>query len=324
MTEQSAAPTTGGLPREIFWKTFKDPLTGTAFQALQVKSNAYSVRSREADFAPRYEGVSPLWYGVIISPSGFAAEEATYKRSPRLLFRNREDLLSLIEGMPPPTNLMGQRDLAEACASYSLALQQSEFLRIPKSEAASLALKASWLYRDWADNGYEPAAAQVPALRGIALEKYQQAYEQEDISKLKIGSAGVAYLIAELLRERGEYEESLRWFSRVRSDKSITSEVKRVAEDQMLLCRDQRSKAKERADYQPPARERGKERVVFQLYRDQAAWLKQFVEGCTLGESEILRGTLDALKRCGIDCTGFESEEQLAEWLAARLADKDS
>ena len=199
----SADRATGELPRELFWKTFKDPLTGGEFQALQVKSNAYSVRKRGVDFAPFYEGVNPLWYGVIVSPAGFAAEESVYKRSPRLLFRNREDVLAQIEGMPPPTHLMGERDLAQACASYSLALQLTEHLRLPQAEVASLALKASWLYRDWADEGYEPAAALYPALRQIALEKYMAAYEKEDISKLKLGSAGVGYLIAELLREQG-------------------------------------------------------------------------------------------------------------------------
>jgi uncharacterized protein (DUF2225 family) len=247
-----------------------------------------------------------------------------YKRSAKLLFRDRDEMLTQIEGMPPPTNLTGVRDLAQACASYTLALQQAEFLRIPQAEVASLALKSSWLYRDWADEGYKPAEAQYPALRKLALEKYLVAYEQEDVSKLKIGSTGVAYLIAELLREQGRFDESLRWFSRVKADKSANAEVKRLADDQMQLCRDQRSTAKEKGTYEKPVRERGKERTVYQLYRDQGHWLKHVAEGCSLGESEILRAVLDGLKQSGFNGAGFEAEKQLAEWIAECLKARDA
>ncbi|MBN2081268.1 DUF2225 domain-containing protein [bacterium] len=307
------------IPRELFWKTFKDPITGIEFQGLQVKSSAYSIRSRDPDFAPRYDGVNPLWYSVIVSPVGFAAEEQLYKRSPKLLFRDRDELVAQLRGMPPQNQLMGIRDLPMACQAFTLALTQSEFLRVPKYEQAGLALKASWLYRDWAEQGYEPAVKQAEALRQIALQKYELAYEKEDTSKLKIGGPGVGYLIAELLRELGRFDDSLRWFSRIVTDKSATGEVKRMARLQMDTCREQREQALETGTYSKPVAERYKERTMHQLYRDQVGWLKRGIKDSELGESDFLRGLLDGLMKSELDFTQFASEEQVTEWFLKRL-----
>jgi len=309
------------IPRELFWKTYKDPITGIEFQALQVKSSAYSIRSRDPDFAPRYDGFNPLWYAVIVSPVGFAAEEPLYKRSPKLLFRDRNELVAQLRGMPPQNQLMGIRDLPMACQAFTLALTQSEFLRVPKFEQAGLALKASWLYRDWAEEGYEPAVKQAEALRMIALQKYEIAYEKEDTSKLKIGGPGVGYLIAELLREQARFDDSLRWFSRIVTDKSATGEVKRMARLQMDLCREQREQALETGTYEKPAAQRHKERTMYQLYRDQTKWLKRCVKDTELSESGVMRGILDELMNSELDFTQFESEDQVADWLLKRLKD---
>jgi uncharacterized protein (DUF2225 family) len=321
---EPAQSTSQELPKELFWKTFRDPITLAEFQAIHVKSNAYSVRSRAPDFAPHYEGVNPLYYAVIVSPSGFAAEEQVYRRSPKLLFRDRDVLLDELEAMPPATQLTGVRDLQRACESYALALQLTEYLRVPLSDVAGLALKASWVFRDWAAEGNPAVAGQVPALRALALEKYLQSYEQEDTTRLKLGSSGVGYLIAELLREQGRFDESLRWFSRVKTDKSVTTEIKRLADNQMELCREQRAMAKQAGTYMRPVRERARERAVYQLYRDQIRWLTRRGEQGPLTDGAILRSVLDGLERSGLELGRFETEEQLAAWLAERLKSRET
>lgn len=324
MDYEPAQQPVGELPRELFWKTFRDPITLAEFQAIHVKSNAYSVRSRDPDFAPHYEGVNPLWYAVIVSPSGFAAEESVYKRSPKLLFRDRDVLLDELDAMPPASQLTGIRDLQRACESYALALQLVEYQRVPLTDVAGLALKASWVFRDWAAEGNDTAADQVPALRALALEKYLQSYEQEDTTRLKLGSSGVGYLIAELLREQGRFDESLRWFSRVKTDKSVTTEIKRLADNQMELCREQRAQARKSGTYESPARERTRERAVYQLYRDQVHWLTRRGEQGPLTDGAILRAMLDGLEKSGVDLARFENEEQLATWIAGLLKDSQA
>jgi uncharacterized protein (DUF2225 family) len=307
------------LPPEYFWKSYKDPLTGKSFSAVAVKRSAHSVKSRDPDFGPRYEGINPLWYQVIVAPSGFAGEDALFKRSTQMLLRDPDALREHLEGLPPPRDFNVVRDLQMACEAYSLALSLVGHLRLARHEIASLALKTSWLYRDWADEGNESAARQVLTLRRMALEHYLVSYETEDISKLKIGGPGVGYLIAELLREQGKFDESLRWFSRIVTDKAIGTEVKRLARNQMDLCREQRSAARDSGEYERPQPQRMTERAVYQVYRDQAHWLNSQGEASGLSASEVLRALIDAAQLSGIDIGRFGSEQELMDWLTERL-----
>jgi len=307
------------LPREFYYKAFTCPATGAEFKTPVVKANAYTVRGRDPDFCPRYDGINPLHYAVIVSPTGFAAEEAIYKRSPRLLFRDLKALKEHMRNQPDLPDFSSLRDIGTACRSYEIALGLTGFLRMPRYQIAGLALRGSWVYREWYEEGHEPAARQAMVLRNIALEHYLQAYEKEDTTKLKIGSAGVGYLIAELLREQARFDESLRWFTRVVTDKSAGSEVKRNARNQMDLCRDQRKQAKESGTYVKPEMERAQERCVYQIYRDQARWLSRLAESGSLSESAILRSLLDALKEAELDFTAFDKEEKLQQWLVKRL-----
>lgn len=307
------------LPKEYFWREYTCPLGGQMFLAVAVKSGTYSVRSREPDFRPLYDGPNPLHYAVIVSPGGFAAEEPVFRRSAQLLFRDRPGLAALVEAQPPPVEFSGLRGLPMVCRAYELALSCSGFLRVPRAEVAGLALRASWVNKELVESGAGVGDDQVHVLRGIALGLYLEAYEQEDVTQLKLGSAGVAYLIAELLRERGRFDESLRWFSRVVQEKSGSSEILRLARNQVELCREQRQQAKKSGTYKPPKTERQTERSMYQLYRDQVRFLTAAADGAGLSQSAILRGVLDGLIGSGIDFRPFATEEDLAKWIAKRL-----
>jgi len=307
------------LPKEYFWREYTCPLGGQMFLAVAVKSGTYSVRSRDPDFRPHYDGPNPLHYAVLVSPSGFAAEEPVFRRSAQLLFRDRPGLAGLVESQPPPGDFSGLRSLPMVCRAYELALSCSGFLRVPRAEVAGLALRASWVNKELAESGLGAASDQVQVLRGIALGLYLEAYEQEDVTQLKLGSTGVAYLIAELLREQGRLDDSLRWFSRVIHDKSGSTEILRLARNQVELCREQRQQAKKSGTYRPPKTERQTERSMYQLYRDQVRFLTGAADGAALGESAILRGVLDGLIAAGVELKSFNTEEDLAKWIAKRL-----
>lgn len=310
------------LPKEYFWREHKCPYSNRVFDTVAVKANAYTVRRRDPDFRPHYQGVNPLHYAVLVSPVGFAAEEPVYKRSPELLFRDREALLETLQTHMMEGDFCGMRDIAMACRTYEMALACTPHLRMPRSEVAGLALRASWVYMEWAEEGFEAAADQAIALRRIALESYLVAYEKEDVTKLKLGSAGVGYLIAELMREQRRFDDSLRWFTRIVTDKTAGAEVMRNARNQMELCRNQRQQAKDSGEYEKPTLERSIERSMYQLYRDQARWLARTAEGVPLAESEILRGLLDGMIKSKVDLSGFTSEADLALWLESKLREE--
>lgn len=310
------------LPKDYFWREHKCPYSGKTFDSVAVKANAYQVTARDPDFRPHYHGVNPMHYAVLVSPMGFAAEEGTYRRSPELLFRDREALLEVLQMHMMDGDLTGLRTLAQVCRTYEMALACVAHLRMPKSEIAGLALRASWVYMEWAEEGEESAADQALALRRIALENYLIAYEKEDVSKLKLGGAGVGYVIAELLREQRRFDDSMRWFARIVTDKTAGAEVLRNARNQMELCRNQRQEAKDTGDYEKPVLERSIERTMYQLYRDQSKWLSRIAESNPLTESAILRGALDGLMQAKPDFSRFSSEAELTDWLVSKLKEQ--
>jgi uncharacterized protein len=308
------------LPPEYYWKQYTCPLTARHFSSIAVKARSYIVKRREPDFRPIYQGLNPMCYSIVVSPAGFAAEEEIYGRSPRLLFKDRDNLLAELSDGRDGASFSQIRDLPLACRSFELALGCTAYLRVAKHDIASLALRASWMFFEWAESGFEPARASAQALRGIALEHYLLAYEKEDVTKLKLGSGGVAYLIAELLRERGDYADSLRWFSRVVADKSTGGEIMRQARNQMELCRSQRKAAQEGGAGAAALEERRTERCSYQLYTDQVRWLAALAARGGMVESAVLRGAIDGLMSSGEDFSRFTSAEQLQEWLRQRLS----
>ena len=301
------------LPPGLFWKEFSDPVSEAKFFAIALKTNAYTVRGRGTDFGPIYEGINPLYYNIIVTPSGLAAEEQVLKRSPRLLFRDREGLLEELYYLRNLAAWQQPRNASVAAQAYDRAFVCAGYIKIPRSELAGMAMKASWVYRELYEQEEEGAEDKFQHYRQIALEKYQEAYEKEDLSSIKLGYAGVAYLIAELLRERGEFDESYRWFSRVVTDREVGGEVKRMARNQLDLCKEQREQAKESGSYLPPEPERMKLRSMYQLYHDQARWLAKASADGKLNESDLVRGILDGVKKSRLQLSRFESEEQLAQ-----------
>lgn len=309
------------LPRELYWKEYTDPIKETPFHAIAVKSNAYTVRSRGTDFGADYEGINPLYYSVVVAPSGFAAEDVVYKRFNQFMIKDRDGLMKLIKPLEAEARWLQQRDVQAACLSYERAFMCLEYMKLQHSEMAGLAMKASWVYKELIEEGDDSVRQRYDQLREFAIDKYLQAYEGEDLSKMKMGYAGIAYLIAELMRQRGKFDDSLRWFGRVVTDKGAVGEVKRQARNQMDLCKEQREAAKASGDYSPPEEQRMLLRSMYQLYRDQGKWLQAQSKKGTLSESELLRAILDGVKDSKVDISQAENEEQLAQFVAKKLGD---
>ena len=312
------------LPPELYTREFICPVSELPFQAVVVKSRAYSLEGRDPDFRPHYKGVNPLHYAVIVSPYGFAAEESQYKRSRQMLFRDREGLAGLQSG-GLREDFSGMRSLQLAARSYELAIAVHEFLRVPQYEIAGLALRGSWMHMECHEEQGSPASlARVQVLRRIALEKYMHAFEKEDVSKLKLGSHGVAMIVAELLREQGRFDESLQWFMRLVSDRACPGEILRNARNQMDLCKEQRGSGGESSSAgdgvaMAPGPARSMDRSNLSLYRDQRKWLGSALDGGSMDEGSVCRALLDALKDSGRAVESFASEDALRHWATGKL-----
>ncbi len=242
------------LPRELFWKSFNDPFNQLHFEAPVVRASSISPLARDPDLRSTFRGANPLHYGVVVAPSGLACEEAVLGRSPRLLLRDPASLPvflselavqqqhALAEGLDLYERFNCERSLELVRESYELALLCSPQLKLARHEQAGLALRASWSVRELIEHGRSDEALQrrYAQLRAIALARYTDSYEHEDISALKLGYPGCAYLIGELHRERGEYEQAFRWLARVAQDRGTPNELQRLARARLELCQEQR------------------------------------------------------------------------------------
>jgi uncharacterized protein (DUF2225 family) len=150
-----------GLPRELFWRTYRDLLTGGEFHSPAIRSSAISLTKRESDFRPIYAGVNPLHYSILVAPSGFAIEDSLIERGATSLIRDREALVDYLHGLPGRGDLCAVRTLADVAASFELALGCTPFLKLKTSEIAGLAMRASWIYAEWA----EQAGTRTPMRR---------------------------------------------------------------------------------------------------------------------------------------------------------------
>lgn len=308
------------LPPELYWKTLQDPLTKEQFKAAYVKVKAVSIRERDPDLRPHFKTINPMHYGIIVSPSGFAAEEPVYTRSFSFLFRDKEGLSKMLRTrrFKPGFNLV--RNLKLACKSYELALECAEYIKTPQHEVAGMTLRAAWLYLELAETGgVKQAEARAQELKDKALAAYLVSYEKEDTSKLKIGSGGVAFMIAELLRNQGDFDESIRWFSKLVVDKSLTGELKRSMQLQMEVCREQRKVFKKTGKIVKVEPERTQERAIFSVYRDQIIWLENATANSKLTDNDVVKGLLDGLRASELDLSTFSNEKALTELVAKKL-----
>lgn len=233
------------LEAGLFLKRYRDPLSGREFSAPTARISQVNLTGRDPDFRPHYSGINPLHYAVLYAPSGFTAEESIFGRGGSLLFADRPALQEHLDDICENDALAGQRDLPLVCQAYERAMGCTPFLKVAQSEIAALALRASWMFMEWAESelasGHEALLQdQIKALRRIALTTYLACYENEDLSTTKLGYSGAAYLIAELQREGGELDEAARWYSRAVRDKAASPQVLRLARQQMEICREAR------------------------------------------------------------------------------------
>ncbi len=311
------------LPADLYWKSLKDPLTGKPFKAVFVKAKAVSVRERDPDLRPHYKTINPMTYGVIVAPSGFAAEEPVYLRSFAFLFKEKEELAQMLLTRESKPEFNYVRDNLLACKSYELALQCAVFTKTPLHEIAGMSLRAAWLYLSLFEND-GPAAAEIRAaeLKRKALAAYLVSFEKEDTSALKMGSGGVAFMIAELLRQKGDLDESIKWFSKLVVNKSLRGELKRNMQLQMEICREQRKIMKATGKIVEVEPERVQERAIFAIYRDQITWLENAVADSKLTDNDVIKGLLDGLKASGLDLTEIENTEALTKLVTKKLKKK--
>ncbi len=176
-------------------KEFRCPVCGDAFRDDVVFHD--EPLSRDSDLMPRWENMDPLLLGVHTCPVClFSGEDTDFEN--QVPWRLK---VWIMENGP------GRLESDSPSRKYTLAARCKAFSRRNLSEVGELYLKASWCARVEGDVPMERLSQKrarecfIEALKGL---------EGESLEKARL-----VFLVAEISRRLGDFDQAVEWFSRV-------------------------------------------------------------------------------------------------------------
>jgi len=214
----------------LYEKKVVCPVCQNNFLANAVKTDGYRVKKRESDFYIIYENISPYFYDVwICNVCGYASMKADFPNLKRFEIESiQKNITPKWRGRKYPAIY----DIDIAIERYKLALLNYSIIGSKPSKKAMNCLKISWLYRELGDIKNEQL------FREQALIGFKEAYLNEQPPIYGMDSSTIMYLIGELNRRLGNYDEALRYLGNVITSRNVHRKIKDLATDQKDLIKE--------------------------------------------------------------------------------------
>lgn len=204
------------------------------FTSKRVRSRFVKPIRVESDFGPVFkkeEQNNPLYYYVTVCPHcGLSFSEDFGKRIGKAA--KNAILEEITKKIDKSVNYSYVRDFDTAVRAFKLAIYSAELLNEKHMVFANLCLRLAWLYRGEGMNNEE-----VRFLHLAALE-FEQSYLNTDFNPETTPEMQVLYLVGELYRKLGKYQEAVKYFSSVvdHPDRSRYMKYVNLARDQWKLA----------------------------------------------------------------------------------------
>lgn len=224
----------------IFEKTMSCPVCGKEFKSKAVRTGKAKLVNTDTDLKPNYQGFEPLKYDVIVClHCGYAAVGRTFSHiTPAQSKLIRENISRGFKGM---TNTSGIYTFNDAIERHKLALANAIVMHAKNSERAYLCLKMGWLYRSMY-KGIPEGDEKLEKMRQEFIEeekKYiKSAYDGFSVSFSKevppicgMDENTLTYLLADLARRCGEYDNSRKYLTMVLTSRTATLKLKERARE---------------------------------------------------------------------------------------------
>jgi len=202
----------------------------TPFETSRVRPSFKKVVRTDTDFCTHYKDVNPDYYVVRVCPAcGFSFTESF---SPNLLpVRKKQYLDTIGSKWQSKRHYSGERDAAMALETFKLALITGQTVGEKERVMASILHHIAWMYRR------EGKEEEEKRFLEYALDAYVRVFETDREAS---NSARLMYLIGELNRRLGRFNEAVRWFSRVVHDHSIMDAAMiRASREQWQVIREE-------------------------------------------------------------------------------------
>ena len=224
----------------LFDKTFTCPVCDSEFHTKVVRTGRIKLVSQDTDLRPKYSMVDSLKYDAVVCPKcGYAALSRFFKfMLPAQAKMIKENISANFKGLSNSGSFYTYDD---AIARHQLALANTVVKKAKDSEKAYTCLKLAWLCRGKAESlpketpDYENQIKQLQQeateLLANAYDGFMSAFSKEDFPMCGMDETTTTYLIADLARRIGKYEESSRWVSKVLTSRSASDRIKDKARD---------------------------------------------------------------------------------------------
>ncbi|MDQ2085992.1 DUF2225 domain-containing protein [Herbivorax sp. ANBcel31] len=224
------------MEEALYSKSITCPVCDKKIEVTKVKSKNCIVSSRDTDFCVYYETVNPIFYDVWVCEfCGYAAQADKFEQ---ISSRNADKIVKNITPHWKKRSFNGERSLEKALEAFKLALYNVQKINSKAIDYAKICLRIAWLYRLLEDE------KEIEFLRH-SLKFYYEVYEKEDLPIGKLDKFTCMYMIAELNRRVGEYEEAMVWFNRLVSSQEARQKkvLMEKARDQYYLTKKQKKES---------------------------------------------------------------------------------
>ncbi len=207
------------------------PVCGSKIEYTKVRSKAFRLIKLDTDFCPYYEGENPLLYEAVICPEcGYGAHVTSFENISRY---DKEKVRNEITSKGNKRKFTGPRTVEQALEAFKIVLLNLNCIEGLKSEIAKICMRIAWLYR------YKGDQEQEKKFLNYALINYKKAYSQEDLSEEgKLDEYTCMYIIGELSKRLGLYEDSTQWLSRLIMSYSDPGQKDRIPHRLIELARE--------------------------------------------------------------------------------------
>jgi len=224
----------------LFDKSFVCPVCDKELKSKTIKTGKVKLISADTDLRPKYQHIDSLKYDAIVCPHcGYAALNRffNYMTSAQAKLI-KEQISASFKGIGVEGEVISYD---EAITRHKLVLVNTIVKRSKLSERAYTCLKTAWLIRGKAETlptetpDYSNVIKQLQKeeleFSANAYAGFEEAFSKEMFPMCGMDENTMTYLVADLARRIGKYDESSRWISKVLISRDANERIKTKARE---------------------------------------------------------------------------------------------
>jgi len=194
------------LNDSLYNKTLNCPACKKSIEVTRAKSKACIVSSHDTDFFTIYKGINPMLYDAWVCK--FCGYAALSEKFENLGPKDAQKVKEFISAFWKSRDFTGERSIENALEAYKLALYNLIKIGGAPSDFAKVNIRIAWLYRMKQDE------REMDFLKS-ALKYYTESYNTENLPVGKFDEYTCMYMIGELNRRLGNFQEAKFWFNKL-------------------------------------------------------------------------------------------------------------